>query len=60
MFPYCHGTKKPGGESGIGLGWTREDVRPEDVTGDNRADHLVIQGDRVQAWENQGGDNLTP
>ncbi|MFG2714199.1 FG-GAP-like repeat-containing protein [Streptomyces goshikiensis] len=31
-----------------------------DVTGDNRADYLVIQGDRVQAWENQGGDNLTP
>ncbi|MFC6834456.1 FG-GAP repeat domain-containing protein, partial [Streptomyces goshikiensis] len=166
VFPYYHGTKKPGDESGISLGWTREDVRLEDVngdglddylvvgpagsmdahvhvpntmtwtkidtfatgtkagprarmrlgdvngdrkadylvvgrtgavhayvnhmtgmsdgnwtehkyfakesfypdtavafrdvTGDNRADYLVIQGDRVQAWENQGGDNLTP
>ncbi|WSX96080.1 NPP1 family protein [Streptomyces goshikiensis] len=166
VFPYYHGTKKPGDESGISLGWTREDVRLEDVngdglddylvvgpagsmdahvhvpnsmtwtkidtfatgtkagprarmrlgdvngdrkadylvvgrtgavhayvnhmtgmsdgnwtehkyfakesfypdtavafrdvTGDNRADYLVVQGDRVQAWENQGGDNLTP
>ncbi|WP_405594421.1 VCBS repeat-containing protein [Streptomyces sp. NBC_01410] len=31
-----------------------------DVTGDCRADYLVVQGGRIQAWENQGGDNLTP
>ncbi|GAA3066638.1 hypothetical protein GCM10020254_07790 [Streptomyces goshikiensis] len=42
VFPYYHGTKKPGDESGISLGWTREDVRLEDVNGDGLDDYLVV------------------
>ncbi|WP_225320921.1 FG-GAP repeat domain-containing protein [Streptomyces luteolifulvus] len=29
-----------------------------DVTGDGKADYLVIQGDRIQAWENRGGNHM--
>ncbi|WP_189892257.1 FG-GAP-like repeat-containing protein [Streptomyces xantholiticus] len=30
-----------------------------DVTGDGKADYLVVEGERIQAWENRGG-NTTP
>jgi hypothetical protein len=30
-----------------------------DVTGDGKADYLVVEGERIRAWENRGG-NTTP
>lgn len=42
VYPYYHGTKKPGDESGISLGWKREDVRLGDVNGDGLDDYLVV------------------
>ncbi len=42
IFPYYHSTKKPGDETGIELGWEREDVRLADVNGDGLDDYLVV------------------
>ncbi|MFI2350382.1 NPP1 family protein [Streptomyces sp. NPDC019443] len=42
IYPYHHDTKEPGDESGIELGWEREDVRLADVNGDGLDDYLVV------------------
>ncbi len=42
IYPYYHGTKPVGDESGIELGWGREDVRLADVSGDGLDDYLVV------------------
>ncbi|MGP4052083.1 GDSL-type esterase/lipase family protein [Streptomyces sp. 2A115] len=42
LYPYFHGTKPVGDESGIDLGWEREDVRLADVSGDGQDDYLVV------------------